>query len=356
MPKTDAIRHTSLSLFLVAILAVSACTTAPASLEIYFIDVEGGQATLVVTPGGESLLIDAGYPGQGKSDMTPGDAHRARDAGRIAAAATDAGISTIDYLLVTHFHADHFGGVMELAQLMPIGTILDHGTAAVEEQGNPKSLELIRAYKDTRAQSSYRVPSVAESLNLDGVRMTVVSSAGDVLESPIKGAGAPNDACDRPVLAASNPLNPRSTGILLQFGEFRFLDLGDLVGQPLSDLVCPINHVGAVDVYLVTHHGGADAADPATFAAFRPRVAILNNGPTKGGDPLIFEVLRNAEGLEDTWQLHRSEIDGAENFPPERIANQDTQTADWLRLSAYKDGSFRIRIGAAGPWTQYGAN
>lgn len=141
----------------------------------------------------------------------------------------------------------------------------------------------------------------------------------------------------------------------MRYGEFRFLDVGDLVGQPLSDLVCPTNRIGSVDVYLVPHHGSADSADPATLAAFQPRVAILNNGATKGGAASTFEVLRNADGLEDVWQLHLSENEGIENFLPEQIANLDTQTENWLKLSAKIDGSFQIFNGRTGELKTYDA-
>ncbi|MBT8108957.1 MAG: MBL fold metallo-hydrolase, partial [Gammaproteobacteria bacterium] len=257
-----------MALLIWAALVTGACATSAERLDVYFIDVEGGQATLIVTPAGESLLIDAGYPGQGKSDPTPGDAGHARDARRIAAAAADADVSHIDYLLVTHFHADHFGGVMELAQLLPIGTVIDHGTEDRETRSKPATLELIRAYKEVRRQHDYLAPVVGNQLPLEGIEVTVVSSAGQTLASPVKAAGSINPSCDRPVLVPSEPLeNPRSVGILLQFGKFRFLNLGDLAGQPLSDLVCPVDLIGEIDVYLVPHHGAADAADPATFSA-----------------------------------------------------------------------------------------
>ncbi len=355
MNKPDlASRSRILVAILVASLSAGACTKSSELLDIYFIDVEGGQATLVITPAGETLLIDAGYPGKGKSDPTPGDAETARDAQRIAAAAADANVSHIDYLLITHFHMDHFGGVMELAQLLPIGTIIDQGTDAAEAQSKPATFRLLQAYKEVREQHGYLEPIVGEKLPLKGAEITVVSSAGDIMAPPFEGAGSANPTCDRPVPIASEKLeNPRSTGILLRFGKFRFLDLGDLVGQPLSDLVCPVNRVGPVDVYLIPHHGGADAADPATFAAFRPRVAILNNGAIKGGEPSIFRLLRHTEGLEDSWQLHLSELDGTKDFPPERIANLDTQTDHWLRLRAREDGSFQIFNGRTGTWIEY---
>lgn len=337
-------------------LYLAACSMNPGRLYIYFIDVEGGQATLVITPTGDTLLIDAGYPGKGKSNPTPGDPGEARDAQRIATAAADANVSEIDFLLVTHFHEDHFGGVMELAQLLPVGTIIDHGTEARESRSKPRTLDLISAYKETRKQINYRLPVVGDELPIEGAEVVVVSSAGNVLTSHLGGAGQANPACDRPPLVASDPHeNPRSIGVLLRFGEFRFLDLGDLAGKPLSDLVCPANRIGVVDVYQIPHHGQADSVDPATFAAFRPRVAILNNGATKGGHPSIFELLRSTEGLEDAWQLHLSENEGSKNFPPEQIANLDTQTAHWIKLTAGRDGSFQVFNSRTGNWNNYDA-
>jgi len=328
----------------------------PETLDIYFVDVEGGQATLIVMPTGETLLIDAGYPGKGKSDPIPGDAANARDAQRIMAAANDANVARIDYLLVSHFHRDHFGGVMELAQLIPIGTILDHGAEAEKAHSKAKALDLILAYEKVREQSHYIVPAVGGQLPVEGAEITVVSSAGSVLEAPLEGAGGVNSSCDRSLLKPGRPsANPRSTGILLRYGDFRFLDLADLVDQPLFDLACPVNRIGPVDVYLVPHHGGADVAASATLAAFKPRVAILNNGETKGGAASTFDALHNTGGLEDVWQLHLSENEGVENFELENIANIGTQTAHWIKLSAKADGSFRVFNGRTGEWKSYGA-
>lgn len=350
------LRAQVLTIVLITILAAGACTTTPIArtLDVYFVDVEGGQATLFIMPDGETLLFDAGYPGQGKSDPTPGDARNARDPQRILAAAKDANISRIDYLLISHFHTDHFGGTMELAELIPIGTIIDRGTGTLESPVKPSMRNLLDAYETVREQQDILTPVVGERLPLDGVEITVVSSGGEILESQGEKTATPIAACDRPVLTAGVPTeNQRSLGILLRYGEFRFLDLGDLGGQTLSDLVCPGNRIGSIDVYLVPHHGGVDSADPATLAAFRPRVAILNNGATKGGAAPIFDVLRDAQGLEDVWQLHRAETEGAENFAPERIANLDTQTENWIKLSAKPDGSFRVFNGRTGEWKSY---
>jgi len=330
----------------VILWAASACTTTPEAMEVYFIDVEGGQATLLVSPGGESFLIDTGYPGDGND---------ARDAKRIVTAATDAGVSKIDHLLITHFHGDHFGGAAELAQLLPVGNFIDHDLPATEALATPTAIERFERYRQVREAGSHFVPAVGDRLPLRGVAITVVSTDGLTIAA-MEGAGTPNPACERTVLAAVDVYeNPRSTGVLVQFGEFRFLDLGDLSDQPLSNLVCPADRIGPVDVYLVPHHGGADVADPATLVAFQPRVAILNNGAVKGGEPPIFDFLRAADDLEAVWQLHRSELEGAANFIDARIANLDEQTAHWIKLRAYRDGSFRIQNGRTGVWVDYKA-
>ena len=327
-------------------LAIALSQAAPGrtTLDIYFIDVEGGQATLIVTPAGESLLVDAGFPGSGTFESKPGDPRQARDARRIIAAAREAGVTRIDYLLITHFHADHAGGVGELAQELPIRTFIDHGTVPKDAEENvPGTLAVFDAYAAVRAKGRHFEPKPGDRVPLKGSDVTVVSSAGKTPGRPLAGAGARTSRCAAAAIPSQEiHENPRSTGFVLQFGRFRFLDLGDLAGDPLHALVCPNNLVGAVDVYLVTHHGGADAAHPATFAAFAPRIAVLNNGARKGGAPETFAALRESPGLEDVWQLHRSEVPGSRNFADDRIANLDETTAHWIKLSARQDGSFTV--------------
>ncbi|HYM24225.1 MAG TPA: MBL fold metallo-hydrolase [Vicinamibacterales bacterium] len=325
------------------VVAAGAVAAAPKALSIYFIDVEGGQSTLVVTPSGESLLIDAGFPDGGGFQAIPGDPAKARDANRIVRAARDAGLSRIDYLLITHFHGDHDGGVVELSQLMPIGTFIDHDTVPAEGEAVGGTLDLFRRYAEVRAKRRHVVPKPGDRLplgNPGGASVTVVSSAGATLTAPLPGAGAPNLACTS---AASLPAqekieNPRSTGVLVQFGRFRFLDVGDLSGEPLHALACPTNLIGPVDVYLVAHHGGPDAADRATVAAWKPRAAISNNGAAKGGVPELFATLRDMNV--DWWQLHRSTDAGARNAADDRIANLDETAAYWIKVEAAADGSF----------------
>ena len=338
-----------------AFLSIRAAAAVPArTLDIYFIDVEGGQSTLLVSPGGESLLIDTGWAGSGPSDTRPGDPTKARDANRILAAAREAGISAIDYLMITHFHPDHDGGVIELAQLMPIRHFIDHGSLPADAQRDAGTRAAYDAYVALRNRSPHREPKPGDRLPLKAINAIVVSSAGNTLVKPLPGAGQINSACGTTASPPDDPVeNPRSTGILVEFGHFRFLDVGDLSGQPLFNLACPKSFIGPVDVYVVAHHGGRDNGDPAIFAAFSPRIALMNNGLKKGGALGTYETLHHVAGIEDVWQLHRSESAGDKNFAAERIANPDESTAYWIKLSASEDGSFRVLNARTGEWKNY---
>ena len=348
------------SAFLLALLAgLALCAPAAAApgLRIYFIDVEGGQSTLVVTPAGHTLLIDTGWAGDG-SGFRVGDPHQARDANRIVAAARDAGVGRIDYLLITHFHVDHDGGVSELAQLMPIRVFVDHGSPSEDAAKNsPETVDGFAAYLKVRGAAAGHIePAPGDRLPLDDVEAIVVSSAGATLGRPLPGAGEKNPVCQDQATAPRDPYeNPRSTGVVIRYGKFRFLDVGDLSGQPLFSLACPKNMIGPVDAYLVAHHGGPDVADPATFAAFGPRVAIMNNGVSKGGARTTYQALHQVAGLEDVWQLHLSAEAGDSNFAPPYVANLDESAAHWIELVAREDGSFRILNQRTGEWKAYPA-
>ena len=337
--------------------AVPAQTSVTRTLDIYFIDVEGGQSTLLVTPAGQTLLVDAGFPSTGTFDSRPGDPAAARDPQRIQAVAKLAGVTRIDYLLVTHFHGDHVGGVPELAQLIPIDTFIDHGGVNEDAEIVAGTHAMYEAYAPVRAKGRHLEPRPGDRLPLVGVDATIVSAATATLAAPLAGAKAgPNRACTPPGIPAQELTeNPRSTGFLLQFGKFRFLDVGDLTGAPLFGLACPSDRLGPIDVYLVAHHGGADAADRSTFEAIRPRVAILNNGAVKGGAAETLKTLHGLSGTQ-TWQLHRSEVEGAENSADARIANLSEATSNWIRVRASEDGSFAVTNGRTGATTRYPAH
>jgi beta-lactamase superfamily II metal-dependent hydrolase len=326
---------------LVASLAAS--TAAAQTLDIYFIDVEGGQSTLIVSPSGESLLVDTGYAG-----------NDGRDPGRVVAAARSAGIRQIDYLLITHFHADHLGGVPELSKQIPIRTFVDHDTPPPTT--DPRVIEPYRAYAAVRASGHHLNARPGDRIPVEGLEVQVVSSATEVIGTPLAGGGQPNPLCEPAARPPAEPLeNPRSTGIHLRYGRFRFLDLGDLSGTPLYSLFCPANRLGPVDLLLVPHHGGADIASPAMFA-LQPRVAIMNNGATKGGSPVAFEALHQAvasRGLQDVWQVDRSANAGVRNFADGRIANLDDRTGHWIKVSATEDGAFTVSNGRTGESKTY---
>jgi len=329
------------------LVAASVQTPKPAApaaaLRISFIDVEGGQATLVVSPSGESMLVDAGYPG-----------FDGRDANRIAGAAKEAGVSQIDYMLVTHYHNDHVGGVPAVASRLPIRTFVDHGPS-VETGDQPA--QLFSAYETVRAKGKHLLVHPGDRVPIAGLDVRVVSANGDVLSSPLPGAGQANPLCSSYAPKDPDPTeNARSVGTVISFGSFRLLDLGDLTWNKEHDLVCPQNRIGPVDVYLTTHHGLAISGAPVLVHAVKPRVAIMNNGAKKGGAAEAWSTVRSSPGLVDLWQLHYAVDAGRDhNVAEELIANLDETTAHNLRLTAQRDGSFVVTNGRNGTSRTYPA-
>ena len=329
-----------LSLLLVAAALAGAAQRAGAPpekpLEIHVIDVEGGQATLILPPSGESLLVDTGYVG-----------FNGRDADRIAAVVRKAGLSRIDYLVVTHYHADHVGGVPALAARVPIGTFIDHGPTV--EEGDQPAL-LYRNYLAVRDRARHVLARPGGTLPIAGLDVRIVSAAGDLITAPLPGAGQPNPLCrDYTAMDPDPTENARSVGMVLTFGRFRMLDLGDLTWNKEHDLVCPNNLLGTVDVYLTTHHGLNLSGSPVLVHAVHPRVAVMNNGPRKGGIPSAWRIIRDSPGLEDLWQLHYAVDGGADhNVAEALIANLDDTTAHEIRISAQRTGTFEITNGRNG--------
>jgi competence protein ComEC len=314
------------------LLLCAAQALAAAKLEIYFIDVEGGQATLVVSPSKQSLLVDTGWPGL-----------NSRDADRIKAAAKHAGVKQIDYLVITHYHSDHVGGVPQLVAAMPVKTFVDHG-ATVEHGGEPD--RLYHAYLKARAAGSHLEVKPGDKIPLKGLDVTVLTAAGASISGPLAGAGQPNPACAAVKPKEADPSeNAQSVGMLIQYGSFRMIDMGDLTWNKENELVCPNNKIGTVDLYLTTHHGLEESNSPAIVRALHPRVAIMNNGARKGGSPEAWDAVHSSPGLEDLWQLHYAVEGGKDhNVPEAMIANVDEKNdaGNWLRVSADSNGSITV--------------
>lgn len=300
-------------------------------LEIFFIDVEGGQSTLFVTPAGQSLLIDTGWPG-----------NAFRDANRIVAACKLAHVKKIDYVLITHFHMDHVGGVPQLVAKMPVGTFIDHGPNRETSKGAEVPYE---DYVKAIGGSNHIVAKPGDHLPIKGIDAVVVSADGKLIDQPLPGAGQPNQYCSG-VLKKETDLteNARSLGLDITFGSLKIVDLGDLTWNKELELVCPDNNLGKADIFIVSHHGIDLSNSPALVHALAPRIAIMDNGSKKGGSPAAWDVVKSSPGLQDLWQLHFADEGGKEhNSGDPFIANvTEADTGFYLKLTANSDGSFEV--------------
>jgi len=339
----------------VVVLLASVLAT-PERLQIYVVDVEGGKAMLVVSPTGESLLVDTGNVGAG--------AHR--DAGRILAAVHDAGLHQIDHLVTTHWHRDHFGGMALLARHITIREFIDHGANV---QPDPVVDPFLRkTYPVLYRTAKHTVAVPGDTIPLGEVDVRVIASAGNTIQMP-PSEGTPNPYCAA-FRRRENVVteNSQSIGLVFSFGRFRMVDLGDLTANKQFELMCPASPVGPVDVLMVTHHGQPPGNTNVFVHAIEPRVAIMNNGLRKGGQPEVMTTIHRAPELEDLLQLHASELSGQEyTVPGLFIANgsdkpqhampiaplRPAQSRDfspaahngmayWIKLSAYRDGSFAV--------------
>jgi competence protein ComEC len=321
---------------------VTASEGAARGLEIYFVDTEGGAATLLITPERESILIDCGNPGS-------------RDAERIYKAATHAGLKAIDHHIVTHWHLDHYGAVARLSQLMPIHHFYDHGIPETLME-DPKNFPvLIQAYKAAAKGKSITLnPGDSVPLKQPGsgpaLQLFCVCGSGQVI--PDKPGARENPIAREHQPQADDPSdNARSLGFILSFGGFRFLDLGDLTWNTEYKLVHPSDKIGLIDVYQSTHHGLEISNNPVVIKTVQPRVAIVNNGPRKGGHPSVIATLRRLPEIQAIYQLHRNVMAGAqENTELDSIANHDENCqGEWIALRVAPDSkTYTVTVGNKG--------
>ena len=305
------------------------------NLRMYFVDVEGGAATLIVAPSGDSMLVDTGNP-------LPDD----RDAKRIYAAIQQAGLKKIDYLFTTHFDGDHSGGVAALFKLIPIANFIDHGDTT--EAVRPRDVERWEAYK-AAATGKRKSVKPGDRISVRGVKVEVVSSNGEVLAKPISWGGT-NPLCNGAQQKEPDKTeNSRCAGFLLTYGKWTFLDVGDLTWDKEMALACPVNKLGRVTLYQATHHGffGDRSGAPAHVFAIRPQVVIVNNGPRKGlGTPDLYERMSNIPGIEGIWQGYLSlALDKGHNTSEEMIANlepTDQCQGHLLTVTVDPNGAFTV--------------
>jgi len=339
--------------FMLSVVSGSApirATMVDGTLDVYWVDVEGGAATLIVTPAGESVLIDSGRPG-------------GRDPGRIHQVATEvAGLTRIDHYVTTHFHADHFGGAAELSRLMPIGQVHDNGIPAGHPDGRPNDPRwplLIRPYREMEVEGRSVVgPGIEIPLaQVEGaprLSMLCVAARQEYIDPPA--GAAPNSLTGQVTRKEIDPTdNENSNAWVLSFGGFRFFDGGDLTWNNEATLVTPVNRVGQVDVYQVDHHGRDDSNNPVLIHSLAPTVSIMNNGITKGTAASTINGLRSSPGLQAMYQVHKNLRPGdpENNTADELIANHDddpnTCAANTITMTVAADGaSYTVAIPASG--------
>lgn len=310
-------------LVLALIPIASPALLAQEPLEIYWIDVEGGSATLIATPGGESVLMDAGWA---RDD--------ARDAERIEAAMRDAGVTDIDYFIASHFHGDHVGGAPAIASRVTIHQFLDHGDSveAETERGRPAWEAYLSA-----AQGKRRAVRPGDTLPLTGVELRFVAANRELIGAAHAGANA---HCGAPPAPEDLGENSRSVGYRVTLGEFEFLDLGDMTVDVQQTMACPLNRLGVVDLLQVPHHGQGVAAE--LLWALEPTVAVSNNGASKGGRTEDLETVQRIPGLEGFWQLHHALAAPAEaNAAADMTANltEDGDRGYWIKASVEPGGA-----------------
>jgi beta-lactamase superfamily II metal-dependent hydrolase len=330
-------------LFCFSALQTKAQNKPSKQLLIYSIDVDGGQTTLIVSPSKASMMVDTGWPDRD-----------GRYWERIQAAMKDAGITRVDHVLITHYHTDHVGGVPDLIKHVEVGEFIDHGE---NREDTNMGRQGYAAYVKAIEGKSRRIVQPGDAIQIPGLNVVVLTADGEHISAVPGIKPQPNSFCATERKWENDPTeNARSTGVLLTYGKFKFLDLGDLTGAKEVALVCPNNPIGSVDLYLVDHHGMDLSNARALVDAIHPRVAIMNNGARKAGMPAAWQTVHDSPGIEDLYMVHTAEgSDAAHNSPEALIANPKGSATDgaYFKVVANANGGFSVTNTRTGATKEY---
>ncbi|MFB3776236.1 MAG: ComEC/Rec2 family competence protein [Bryobacteraceae bacterium] len=334
-------------LLLIAFAGLILASALPAAktLDMWVIDTEGGKALLILSPEGQSMLIDTGFPG-----------FNGRDTGRILEACRAAGVSKLDFLVTTHYDGDHVANTPDVVAKVPVDTFVDHGPVSPNDPGTHKYFQAYEALPKPK----HLVVKPGDKIPFKGVDVLVLTSAMQMIKTPLKGAGSPNAGCEATQVKSWTGLNQDLTenaygvGLLFTYGRFRMLDLADLTWNLEKELMCPNDPIGPVDLFMVSHHGNDWSSSPAMLTPIRPRVAIVNNGERKVGAAYVMKALKAMPGLQALYTLHWSANAPDDNPPDEYIANlRGKDEGKWVKVSAGKDGAMVVTNARTGESKTY---
>ena len=316
-------------------------------LQIWVVDSEGAKSELLVSPGGESMLIDTGFPG-----------NNGRDTNRILEACKAAGVTKIDILVITHYDMDHVNNAPSVVAKIPVDLFVDHGPAAVTDPGTTRA---VKAYDELWPKAKHLVVKAGDKIPFKGMDVTVLTAAGQALKTPLKGAGKPNTACantqPKTWSARDNQdtsENGNSLSLLFTYGKFRMMDMGDLTWNREMELMCPNNPVGTVDLFVTGNHGNDNASSPALVDGVKPRIIVMDNGERKFGNLAPMQTLKGVPGLQALYLMHWSANAPNDNPPDAFIANlHNSPDGKWLKIDADQNAAITVTNARTGETKTY---
>jgi competence protein ComEC len=356
------------------------------ALQMISVDVEGGGGTVFVTPNKRVVVIDTGNP---EASAATGNYPSAQ---RLVDAVKAAGGTKVDYLITTHYHGDHIGGLEGFIKRIKIDDFIDHGEnrevrgATNSGAGGiigpdwrvlgpdgrpaagrggvvppppadpnvppPNSTEgqyrnYLKMIAGTGAK--HRVVKTGEHIRLDGMDIHIVSADAVMpAKAPVGSRGAVPECAAMPAMPANGgEENARSTSVVITYGKTKIAAFGDLTWDREKELVCPEDKVGKVDVYLSSHHGTVMSGSPALVNTLQPIVTIMGNSPTKGGHPERVKTIQSSPRNQGLWMLHAARNTPEVNGDPNMIANPDpavgaVDKANNLRLRIRLNGDITV--------------